>query len=598
MALRLELPRAFRGGIKRTHMGQAAKQLGYSESPGYFDTGRFDALPPSELRYGCRKAKETSGLRGVYLLRDSEGRNHIPVLFLCEAETEARAREIHRSVWNLNLVPFVVIETPTRIRVYRGFSYEADPKKDLAFADASLTDVAQILDRLAAFRAEGIDDGRVFARWGHMVTPKNRVDEHLLGQLKGLDAKLREMGLPRDPSHCLIGKYVWLSYLKDRRILSDWRLEKAGVRRSEVFSRDARLGAFHQLDEYLQNWLNGEIFPLRGENLRAVRLEHLQKVAGIFAGDEANGQMGLFTELYDFSHLPIETLSVVYEQFLHHKEAGDKTSEGEESGAYYTPLCLAEFMIEEMDRKLPLRDGVAVFDPACGSGVFLVQAYRRLVERTMEEERRALKLTELRAMLKDNIFGVDRDPDACRVARMSLAIALLDYADPPDVSGPMANFQLPTLTENNVRETDFFELDPAWPRAKDRQPPQWIIGNPPWVELKTSKRAQDGRNKPAWDWFDENKATHPTSGHQVAEAFVWRVGEFSRPDSVVGLVVPAMTLFKHEARNFRQAVFSPVGGLVCREFCQPRLRAVRREGNPARGMPVLLSHQGNRRAQG
>jgi hypothetical protein len=537
-------------------MGQAAKQLGYAEAPGYFDAGRFDALPHNELRYGCRKAKETSGLQGVYLLRDSDGRNHIPIVFLCEAETEGKAREIHRQIWNLNLVPFVVIETPTRLRAYQGFSYEADPQKKLSFAEASLADVAEILDQLAAFRAEAIDKGQVFEKWGHKITPKERVDEHLLRQLKLLDARLRQMGLPRDPSHCLIGKYVWLSYLRARGILSDWRLDKAVVERADVFGRNAKLTAFYKLDEYLQGWLNGEIFPLHGENLRAVKSEHLQKVAGIFAGDEANGQMAMFTDLYDFSHLPIETLSVVYEQFLHHKEEGDETSEGEESGAYYTPICLAEFMIEEMDRKLPLRDGVAVFDPACGSGAFLVQAYRRLVERTMAQEKRDLKLTEVRAMLKENIFGVDRDPDACRVARMSLAIALLDYADPPDVSGPMANFQLPTLAENNVREKDFFELDPSWPRAKDKQPPQWIIGNPPWVELKSSKRAEDKRNKPAWDWFSANKAKHPTSGNQIAEAFVWRVRDFSRPDSVIGLVVPAMTLFKHEAQKFRRAVFS------------------------------------------
>jgi hypothetical protein len=161
-------------------MGHAAKHLGYADSSSYFDAGRFDALPHNEQRYGCQKAKETSGLRGVYLLRDKEGRNNIPVVFLCEAKTEAEAREIHRHVWNLNLVPFVVIETPTRIRVYQGFSYDADAKKDLAFADASLTNSAEILDRLAAFHAEAIDDGRIFERWGHKVTPKSRVDEHLL----------------------------------------------------------------------------------------------------------------------------------------------------------------------------------------------------------------------------------------------------------------------------------------------------------------------------------------------------------------------------------------------------------------------------------
>ena len=538
-------------------MTQTAKQLGYTESPTYFESGRFNLLPYNELGYGCRKAAQTSGLRGVYLLRDKEGRNNVPVVFLCQAKTEDEAHLIHRRIWNLNLVPFLVVETPTRVRVYQGFSFEPKAEKDLAFLDASLDNVAEVLERVGSFRAEAIDSGTVFKQWGAKVTPKSRVDTHLLGQLELLDDTLRKMGLPRDASHCLIGKYVWLSYLSDRRILSDWRLARAGVQRNEVFGPDAKLTAFHQLDEYLQGWLNGEIFPLHGEALRAVKSEHLQKVAAIFAGEEANGQMPLFTDLYDFSHLPIETLSVVYEQFLHHKEEGDETSEGEESGAYYTPICLTDFMIEELDRKLPLRDGVAVFDPACGSGAFLVQAYRRLVERT-KAERGDLKLTELRSLVKENIFGVDRDPDACRVARMSLAIALLDYADPPDVSGPNSNFQLPSLAEDNIRQKDFFELDASWPLAKDRKPPQWIIGNPPWVELKTSKRGteKDKRNKPAWDWFNKNKEIHPTSGNQVAEAFLWRVTDFCRPETVIGLVVPAMTLFKHEAKKFRQTLFT------------------------------------------
>src|SRR5579883_1736444 len=275
-------------------MGTAAKQLGYADSDYFFDANRFTALPHSELRYGCQKASETSGLQGVYLLRDKEARNNIPVVFLCEAQTETEARNIHRDVWNLNLVPFVVIETPTRIRVYQGFSYDAAPGKDLAFADASVSNVAEILERLAAFRSEAVDDGRIFERWGHKVTPKTRVDEHLLEQLKALDTTLRKMNLARDASHCLIGKYVWLSYLKDRGILSDWRLERAGVVRDDVFGRHAKLTAFHQLDEYLQGWLNGEIFPLHGEDRRAVKSEHLQKVAGVFAGDDANGQAALF----------------------------------------------------------------------------------------------------------------------------------------------------------------------------------------------------------------------------------------------------------------------------------------------------------------
>src|SRR4051812_6614345 len=147
--------------IPKEHVGIAAKQLGYTGSSGFFDAGRFDALPHNELRYGCRKAKETSGLQGVYLIRDSEGRNNIPILFVCRAETEKEARDFHRNVWNLNLVPYVVIETPTRIRVYQGFCYDAENKQDLAFVDAAINDIAEILDRLEAFCAESIDAGRI-----------------------------------------------------------------------------------------------------------------------------------------------------------------------------------------------------------------------------------------------------------------------------------------------------------------------------------------------------------------------------------------------------------------------------------------------------
>src|ERR1043166_9025773 len=101
-------------------MAFAVKQLEYDESPRYFNVQQFDGLPHNELRFGCRKAVETCGLQGVYLLRDQEGRNNIPVVFLCQAHSEEEARTIHKHVWNLNLVPFVVVETPTRLRVYPG----------------------------------------------------------------------------------------------------------------------------------------------------------------------------------------------------------------------------------------------------------------------------------------------------------------------------------------------------------------------------------------------------------------------------------------------------------------------------------------------
>ena len=53
-----------------------------------------------------------------------------------------------------------------------------------------------------------------------------------------------------------------------------------------------------------------------------------------------------------------------------------------------------------------------------------------------------------------------------------------------------------------------------------------------------------------------HKQTHPTSGNQIAEAFVWKSGEHLEPEGVCGLVVLAMTWFKKEATTFRRRFFS------------------------------------------
>jgi len=55
-------------------------------------------------------------------------------------------------------------------------------------------------------------------------------------------------------------------------------------------------------------------------------------------------------------------LSVIYEQFLHAE------GRGQESGAYYTPVPLVDFMLQELEDRSPLQAAKRVFDAACGSG--------------------------------------------------------------------------------------------------------------------------------------------------------------------------------------------------------------------------------------
>ena len=129
-----------------------------------------------------------------------------------------------------------------------------------------------------------------------------------------------------------------------------------------------------------------------------------------------------------------------------------------------------------------------ILDPSCGSGAFLVQCYRRLIEKQLRQEASPLQPGALRELLTTQIFGVDQDGDACRVAELSLTLTLLDYITPPDLENN-PTFTLPSLRNTNIFEANFFEPNSAWAEAAATKKFDWVIGNPPWVELNSTKHS-------------------------------------------------------------------------------------------------------------
>jgi hypothetical protein len=125
----------------------------------------------------------------------------------------------------------------------------------------------------------------------------------------------------------------------------------------------------------------------------------------------------------------------LYERFVTSVEGKQKST-----GAYYTPPHLARLLIDEL---LPLNkdinfDDFKILDPSCGSGIFLVLAYKRLITLWMLKNckqtiRGEEDIRNIKNILFDCIYGVDINEDALSITATSLQIELCSHIRPKEI---------------------------------------------------------------------------------------------------------------------------------------------------------------------
>lgn len=474
-----------------------------------------------------------------------------PAVFVAQATNDEQARKIHKRLWNLGECPFIVIVLPGTVRVYTGFDYRADdPKKRTLIIDAPTTLLEDLPTSLMQFYAEAIDSGRIWEQQAKYLGSETRVDYRLLTNLKDLSRLLQDKsgkyGLVSEVAHALIGKYIYFRYLRDRKILDDAWLNERGLRPEEVFGRNATAQAFEKLAGALQIQFNGDVFPLPSADAGDWRTNGaVPFLASIFYGDSPDGQLALDFDfsVYDFSYIPVELLSSIYEQFL--KSEG----RGEGDGVVYTPEALADYVLAELEAVHPLKLTHQILDPCCGSGVFLVLTYRRLIERLWREQGERPSAEAMKRLLQENIFGVEKDPEACHIAAFSLLLTLLSHLEPPELHANVG-FQFPTLIGANIYHSDFF--DDGCPIFEKSMRFDWIAGNPPWAPA-------DQRNPDhqfALKWMGEAiKNGREVGERRLDEAFSWRAGDLLDKEGCAGLLIKATTLVNSSSSAYRKEFF-------------------------------------------
>ena len=503
-------------------------------------------------RYILKQAKEKLGADAkIFFLKPDMGPS-IPLVYFYKLESpdSRKIAELHKLVWNMGRAPLLFVILPEVVLIYNAY----EPPK---ISDGQLDGQAGFIEELELFaeveteikkyhRSELVT-GSYWQKHGEKFKKEKRAYQTLLNNLDFMRKKLIEQDLPSDIVHSLLNKSIFIKYLEDRKDKEGHHAFPEGyfaryLPGAECFTdllsdREATNSLYRDLNDKF----NGDIFIFNREEERIITQEHFNLLQRLLKGEVYldSGQMALWP-LYSFDVIPIELISNIYQQFLHYER------DGETRGTYYTPCHLVTFLMDEVLPWSGDNMDLKVFDPSCGSGVFLVEAYRRLISRWMQANPgQRPSISDLTDILTKNIFGVDIDSKAIRIAALSLYLTMCDYLEPHHIWEVVESKPLfKPLINNNLFELDFFEKDALFSDEKY----DLIIGNPPW---------QSELSEPARMYTTENNK--PVGDKQICQAFLWRVGELCKPDGKICMVVSSKGLLFNRStsnREFRKQFFS------------------------------------------
>jgi hypothetical protein len=402
--------------------------------------------------------------------------------------------EIQHKAWNYRKILLLFALSDTEIRIYNCqekpefIGKEDDPNKKLSNAQIfsyDKTSDEQALNILSeVFSRIGVDCGLLWTTDYEVKSRINiqcRLDKYLVNSLKKTAIELKSDIPQQNIIHALLMRSLFILFLEDKGAANEAGLyEKILPGASSYFEILDDINATYQLFNEVQIHFNGNVFPIIEGEAELVKPEHLRLIKKCFTDGDLSNQPKLFRDwkLFNFKIIQIELLSEIYENFLGELK--------HEKGQFYTPFSLVELILND---KLPIDQTdfkTKVLDPACGSGIFLVETYKRLVKRWKKANpTERISFDTLTELLLSNIYGIEIDPTAIKVAAFSLYLALVDELDPKTL-WIEPNYQLPYLIYDPEDPTIKTQGKNLWRRdtigqvnADEFVKVDLVVGNPP-----------------------------------------------------------------------------------------------------------------------
>jgi type I restriction-modification system DNA methylase subunit len=453
---------------------------------------------------------------------------------------------LQRNVWSAGTVPCIMVFSRDSVRIIN-----TNQQPDISEEGFSPTDILplatsiheEIQRRFSHFR---LDSG-VFWQEEHENFAFNKsAHKTLLDKLREVRSAFFEGAvLEPDLVNRLLIQCVLVRYLEEKKEVDEYgKVHKVfpdvffqEIAQASSFRESLENGTFLKVFDKLNDpaHLNGKIFEWPEEERVKLQEIPVQTLVSLLYQTDtlAGGQMALW-DLYSFRHLPVEVISSIYEALF------STTEEVSEHGMVYTPPHLAAFLVDEA---MPLtawqgKEQYVVCDPSCGSGVFLVLAFKRMAHWwRLRHNGTHPMVSDLTQILSTNLYGIDKNPGAVLLTRFSLCLAVCDMLTPPEI---WDKFHFPDLTNQLVAQ-DFFE----WQKSMSNSVSfDLLIGNPPFVSASKSLP----------DWKDISTIKIPQK--QIALYFLSAGMQMVKPGGLLCLLLKSSSLlYTTNGQKYRKQFF-------------------------------------------
>jgi type I restriction-modification system DNA methylase subunit len=386
------------------------------------------------------------------------------------------------------------------------------------------------------FRKENIDKGKCLKEINTLLEKRKRlpVDEDLLTSLSERRKKIIELLGERanasEIAQKVLDRCIFIRFIEDRAGRSNLK---------RLLSYQGKVSNLIDLFDFYTDSLNGDIFE-KGDIPQDISQQIIEQLGLIFGETYTylGGQRTLSP--YNFKKIPIILISNIYETFL-------SGTLRRNEGIVFTPENIVDYMVDKIFFESKIKHLIengkypTILDPSCGSGIFLVKFFAKLINAYQCKNGRKPMLEDKANIVQSFLFGIDKNNDALRIAALSLYLKIIEEETPETIDERLFgtsehHFMFPGLKKNG----NLVNADALFDDAFNGKQFDIIVGNPPWGYNYSEKEKEKIKNR----WPSVSK-------FQSSQCFLLRVNSWAEKDTICALVINESNFINTESQRFR-----------------------------------------------